>query len=110
MERRKAKRFPVEGEVKGRVVLASNCDIRDISASGMRFLLRRRILPGSRVCLDLGRDGRSLNIHARVVRSRIVSTGTSHDDDGPLYEVAVLFDPLENTDQEALAELIAQVG
>lgn len=110
MERRKNKRVNVHGEVTGRVVLATDCDIRDISSSGMRFLARRRILPDSRVCLDLGRDGRNLNIYARVVRSNIVSTGTKNDGESPLYEIAVSFEPLENKDQEVLAELIDKVG
>ena len=110
MERRKDKRVNVDGEVTGRVVLSSDCDIRDISFSGMRFLARRRILPGSRVSLDLSRDGKNLNLYAQVVRSNIVSTGTTRDGDGPLYEVAVSFEAVANTDQEALAELIDKVG
>ena len=110
MERRKNKRFNVRGEVQGRVVLSSDCDIRDISSSGMRFMARRRFLPSTRIRIDLGKDGRQLSIHAQVMRSHIVSTGTDQDIEGPLYEVAVSFENLENTDQENLVALVGKVG
>ena len=110
MERRKKKRFSVRGEVRGRVVLSSDCDIRDISSSGMRFMARRRILPATRIRIDLGRDDRQLSVHAHVMRSHIVSTGTDQDGEGPLYEVAVSFDGLERDDQKHLAALVGKVG
>ena len=109
MERRKDKRINVEGEVTVRVILSSDCYILDISTSGARFLARRRILPDSRICIDLGKDGRNVNLYAQVVRSNIVSTGTREDGDDPLYDVAVSFEALENGEKKALAELIVKV-
>lgn len=109
MERRGSRRVNVDSDVKGRVVLVSDCDISDISITGMRFLARRRILPNSRVNLDITKGGVRLLLAAVVVRAIIVSTGTPTDDEGPLYEVAVAFDAdSKDGNQATLKSLIGQ--
>jgi hypothetical protein len=110
VERRKTKRFSVRGEVRGRVILSSDCDIRDLSTSGMRFMARRRLLPSTRVRIHLGQGDSKLVVHAQVMRSSILSTGTDQDGEGPLYEVAVAFEKLEQGDVEALAALVDESG
>jgi len=110
VEKRKSERFQVHGDISGRVVLASDVDIQDLSTNGIRFICSQRVLPRSRIELVIGKDELKVNIGGVVVRSTLLGGMSGHPDSGPAYEVAATFDSLGDDHRSALEKLVLQLG
>ena len=106
MEKRKSERLQVHGDISGRVVLASDVDIQDLSTKGLRFRCRQRVLPRSRIELVIGRNDLKVKVKGVVVRSTLQG-GT---ESGPAYEVAATFDAVDDDGLAVLKKLVLQSG
>jgi hypothetical protein len=110
VEKRKSKRVSVSGEVSGRVVLAADLDVLDLSLSGVRFTCCERIVPGSRIKLVIRKGGLQANLEGAVVRSTLKGGGSAEGEGAPLYEVGVSFGGISEKDMLDLEELIKIAG
>ena len=110
VEKRKSERFQVHGDINGRVVLASDVDIQDLSTNGVRFLCSQRVLPRSRIELVIGKGELKINLGGVVVRSTLRGGMSSHPESGPAYEVAATFDSLGDDHRPVLEKLVLQLG
>jgi|Deesub1362B_J571_1020462.scaffolds.fasta_scaffold00223_4 hypothetical protein len=106
IERRRYKRFTVNGKINGKVCLISDIDIQDISLSGIRFLTNKFISPGMKCNLTLHHKDCQIDLKGTVVRASLSGTKKEGDDFIPIFEVAVHFDPLDETTQKRLSEVL----
>jgi len=107
VERRKTERVTVSGqEVSGRIVLAADLDIRDISSTGIRFLCCDRLTPQSRITLVIGKNESQVSVDGTVVRSSLRATDPGTCGGSPFYEVAVTFVDGGSDERAALERLV----
>ena len=107
-EKRKSVRVNVRGEhVSGRMVLAADLDVQDISHSGVRFLSCERIVPQSKVSLVIFKDEVKFHVESTVVRSSLKGLEPGRCDGRPLYEVAASFDTVEDECLHSLEALLS---
>lgn len=76
MEKRKMRRVSAQGNLSGRMVLAADLGIRDLSFSGIRFICSERVAPGSQVQLLIHEESVSVLMDCTVVRSSLRGAGT----------------------------------
>jgi len=110
VEKRNSRRVSVQGDVSGRMVLAADLDIRDLSLSGVRFLCRERVTPASNIHLAIQKDGLQVRVEGTVVRSVLQSGPAFPASCGPMYEVGVAFSRLEEEPQARLEKIMALLG
>lgn len=110
MEKRKSIRKPVHGDVKGRMVLARNLEIMDLSLSGMRFRCIRKIDMHSIQSVNLGKNNISLKLRGIVVRSTLKSMKADSGKKAPFYEVALNFSKLSDDEKNCLETIIRLSG
>jgi hypothetical protein len=106
VERRRYKRFTVNGEINGKVCLISEIDVRDISLSGIRFLTNKFISPGIKCNLNIQFKDRQIELRGTVVRASLSGTKKEGDDFIPIFEVAVHFDSLDESTKKKLSEIL----
>ena len=105
-EKRRYKRVSVDGRIDGKVVLASEIDIIDISLGGIHFTCTKRILTNSKCVINLKHGNRIMAFSGNVVRSIFKGTKTSGTENMPLYEVAMEFTRLSDDRIDFLKALI----
>lgn len=110
MERRKNKRVPVQGSLSGRMVLAADLDIRDLSLSGIRFVSCERVAPGSRVQLLIHREDLEVRVTCEVVRSSLLDGQTLGSPGPPMYEVGATFGSVGGEARDGLERIMGVLG
>ncbi len=111
MERRKSVRVSTRsGKVDGRIVLAADLDVQDLSLSGVRFTCCERIIPQSRINLVIRRDELQVNVTATIVRSSLRGPDPGRCNGGPVYDVAAAFAELQDREKRELERLFGLLG
>jgi hypothetical protein len=110
MERRKSKRISVQGDLSGRMVLAADLDIRDLSTNGIRFVCCERVTPGSRVQLLIHRQGLEVRVSCTVVRSLFVDGHDGSSPAPPMYEVGATFGNIDDETRGKLERIVNALG
>ncbi len=105
-EKRKYQRVKIEGQVNGKLVLASEMEILDLSLGGVHFLCTKRILTNSRCIIKLKFADNNLSLSGRAVRSVFKGTKKIDGESMPVYEVALEFENLSEFKTNALKRLI----
>lgn len=107
-ERRRSPRHAVSG-VHGSLTFRSDARVVDLSLGGAALETGQHLDVGKAYSIRLGReDGDELRIGGRVVRSRLRGTRShGNGERGPVYEVAIRFDPMPEERSEALRELLS---
>ncbi|NOZ24629.1 MAG: PilZ domain-containing protein [Nitrospirae bacterium] len=106
MERRKFKRFSVQGDVEGNIVLKADIDIIDISLNGMLFLITKNLNTNSRCRINLGIGKTRVSLDGIVIRSSLKDSRQIQCDFLPVYEVAVKFVHLSDKRKSDLQKII----
>ena len=110
MEKRKSERVSVQGNLSGRMILAADLDIRDLSLSGVRFTCCERVAPGSRVQLLIHRENLSVRVECTVVRSSLGDGPSGNSPGFPVYEVGATFGSIEDEARGRLERIMDLLG
>lgn len=89
-ERRKGPRHTAEG-ITGRMVLASQVDIENLSLGGVSLRVDRRLNIGSEYTLKLELENRSLSVTGVVVWSKVTGFRQRGDESLPEYSAGLMF-------------------
>ncbi|MEC4676123.1 MAG: PilZ domain-containing protein [Nitrospirota bacterium] len=106
MENRKHTRVKNNGKIRGRTLMASNLDILDLSLNGIRFHSLKRVNIDSRYNLKISKGSISVNLKGIIVRSLFTNKSLIKGKSQPVYEVAMNFDLLSDTEKSALEDII----
>jgi len=106
MERRKFKRFSVQGSVEGNIVLKADIEIVDISLNGMLFLITKKLNTNSRCRVNLNIGNEKVSLDGIVIRSNLKDSRQIQCDFLPVYEVAVKFIRLSDKRKSDLQKII----
>ncbi len=106
MERRKFRRFSVQGGVEGNIVLKADIDIIDISLNGMLFLITKKLNTNGRCRVNLSIGNTRVSLDGVVIRSSLKDSRQIECDYLPVYEVAVKFVQLSDKRKSDLQKII----
>jgi len=110
LEKRRSKRVTVEGNLSGRMVLAADLDIRDLSLSGVCFSCCERVAPGSKVQLLIHKESMSVRMECTVVRSSLSDGQSGSSPGGPVYEVGATFGRVDDEAKGRLERIMDLLG
>lgn len=110
MEKRKSKRVAVQGNLNGRMVLAADLDIRDLSLSGISFTCCERVAPGSRVQLLIHKENLSVRVGCTIVRSSLGDGHSGNSPGFPFYEVGATFGTMDDEARRKLERIVNLLG
>jgi len=110
VEKRKSKRVSVQGNLSGRMVLAADLDIRDLSLSGVCFSCCERVAPGSKVQLLIHKESMSVRVECTVVRSSLRDGQSGNSPGSPVYEVGATFGSVDDEAKERLGNIMDLLG
>lgn len=105
-EKRKHERIGVDGKVDGKVILASEIKIRDLSLSGVHFTCTKRVLTNDRCTISLRHQDTTIALNGKVIRSVFKGAKKSMAGNVPVYEVAMEFRELTDNTKETLKHII----
>ncbi len=106
-EKRRYQRISITGELAGNVIYRADIYVLNISLGGICFLTEKRLNPGTNCLLELrDEDCACFKINGRVVRANLKRTNKIGDDIRPVYEVAVEFIELTDSQKAELDKLI----
>lgn len=87
MERRKAKRIAVHGEIKGGIISLDVAELCDLSTKGARFNFSQKLDNNAKYTLAIRHIHIVLHLKGKVVRSRIIEEAPK-----PIYEISMAFE------------------
>jgi Tfp pilus assembly protein PilZ len=102
---RRFPRFHVEG-LHGRMVLAAEVDIVNLSLGGMAIKANRRLNIGSECGVTLDVDGRALTLRGTIVWAALTGLTQQDGESVPQYSAGVRFRDVLNDTVESLMEFI----
>ncbi len=106
MERRQFKRFSVQGNVEGNIILKADIEIIDISLNGMLFMITKNLNTNSRCRVNLNIGDAKVGLDGSVIRSNLKESRQIQNDFLPVYEVAVKFVRLSDKRKSELQKII----
>lgn len=109
-ENRNHKRVKAAGKIEGRVILASEIEIVDLSISGIRFISKKRITTNSFHSVVLTYNNEDIRIRGKIVRSTFKGINKDFDENIPVYEIAMNFTGLLDDDISLLNGLIESLN
>lgn len=107
MDHRTALRVEVSGQISGRMILVESLEILDISMTGMRFKCLRRMDMNSPHRIKIKKDDVLVNLKGIIVRAAFKGLQQIEEKSLPVYEVAMHFENMSDTEQEGLEKLIS---
>jgi uncharacterized Zn finger protein len=110
MEKRKCSRKECKGDVSGRIIFIEFLDIIDLSLSGIRFNCYRRVNMNSVHMIKIEKGKVSAKLKGVVVRSILKRMGVNDKKSLPLYEVALKFEKLSDSEKKSLEKVIQLLG
>ncbi|GBD98940.1 MAG TPA: PilZ domain-containing protein [Nitrospirae bacterium] len=109
-EKRRHDRINNDGKLLGKVILASEMEIIDISRGGIRFKCTKRISTNSKCHINLKCGDKTIPMTGNVVRSAFRGTTEVGAENFPVYEVAMEFDNMSDEKKEFLKNIIDSLG
>ncbi len=104
-------RYRVSSECKGKLVLAQDIKIINISMGGMLIQCSRRLNTNNRYCVQiLAKAGTGITPDCLVQRDFFKGTVEHKDKTLPLYEVAFQFVELSNDEKAFIKRLLTDIG
>ena len=100
----------VEGNLSGRMVLAADLDIRDLSLSGVCFSCCERVAPGSKVQFLIHKESVSVRVECTIVRSSLRDGQPGSSPGFPVYEVGATFGSVDDEARGRLEEIMGLLG
>jgi len=110
VEKWKSKRVTARGNLSGRMVLAADLDICDLSLGGVCFTCCERVAPGSRVQLLIHKENLSVRVDCTVVRSSLGDGHSGNSPGSPVYEVGATFGSIEGEARGRLEGIMDLLG
>ena len=109
MEKRKFKRISADSDTSGKMLFASELDIKDLSMSGIRFDCTGRVVLESNIQLVIKAKGLKMKLAGKVVRSTLRNNVLRGDKIVHVYEVAISFKNLNEKERTSLGKIIEAV-
>jgi len=107
MDMRSAKRFEVNGQVYGKMVLVESLEIEDISMTGIRFKSVRRVNMNSPHRIRIERGDVSVVLKGTIVRATFKGLQQIEGKSMPVYEVGMHFKSMSDKEMQSLEHLIS---
>jgi hypothetical protein len=107
MDQRNAIRVEVNGQVCGKMVLVESLEILDISMTGIRFRSKRRMDMNILHRIKIEKGDISVVFRGSIVRATFMGLQQGGGDTIPVYEVAMHFENMSDSDRASLERLIA---
>ena len=107
MDQRSAVRVDANGQVNGKMILVETLEIVDISMTGIRFKCMRRLDMNIPHRIRIEREGVSVRLKGDIVRANFKGLHQEGYKSLPVYEVAMHFDAMSDSDRKSLERLIS---
>ncbi|UCG77711.1 MAG: PilZ domain-containing protein [Nitrospirota bacterium] len=105
-DKRRHQRIHAEGKVDGRMVLASDIEIMDLSSSGMQFNCKKHISTNSTCSINIIHNDITLNLKGKVTRSFFKRPSSGPSGGSAIYEVGMQFSNLTEARSNILRTII----
>lgn len=107
MEKRRAVRIGVRGQVSGRMILVDSLEIEDLSMTGIRFTSMRRLEMNSPHRIKIVHGDMAVALKGTIVRASFKGLQQLEGGSMPLYEFGMHFGDMTDREKANIEKLIS---